>query len=415
MSRQSFIRYLVVILITTAIIAPLSILLSKKIDFNQADPFTNPFVDQAKQKELPLLQYSIPNLKKRAYYPSQIKIESLIDEFEEYNAYLFSYTTMNKKMTGQLNIPHTAYTKNKSAVIIMLRGYVPKEIYQSGVGTKNAAAVLAKNGYITLAPDFFGFGDSAEEPEDSWEGRFIKPINVIELVETVKQNPKIKIPEDLAATDTAKESVKTDSETEAEQEEDESEKTGPSIKLDPQKIGIWAHSNGGQIALTTLEVLSEEIPTTLWAPVTAPFPYSILFFSDEVEDEGKESRAWVALFEKDYDVFDFSLTQHLDKLTGPLQIHHGTSDDAALIAWSDEFVSKIKKENQRRKELSAESKMQNSDSKQKEKTDEDQEEIELPLNQIQVTYHRYPGANHNLQPAWDTAVKRDLDFFAENL
>ena len=56
------------------------------------------------------------------------------------------------------------------------------------------------------------------------------------------------------------------------------------------KIGIWGHSNGGQIALTVLEISQKEYPTVLWAPVSKPFPYSILYYTDEAEDRGKALR-----------------------------------------------------------------------------------------------------------------------------
>ena len=59
-----------------------------------------------------------------------------------------------------------------------IRGYVDKEEYKTGVGTKNAAAVFAKNGYITIAPDFFGVAGSDDELVDTWTARFEKPMLV---------------------------------------------------------------------------------------------------------------------------------------------------------------------------------------------------------------------------------------------
>ena len=285
------------------------------LNFTQIKPSPTP---------LPLLKYSIINLKNYPFQSSQIKIEQLLNEEKDFNTYLFSYLSQGKKITGQLNLPNSEI----KGIIIMIRGYVPPEIYQTGVGTKNAAAVLANNGYLTLAPDFLGFGGSDAESEDSWEARFVKPINVIELINSINSSRVITDSVDIEIPD----QVQND-------------------KLGSYPIGLWAHSNGGQVALTVLEVLSEPIPTTLWAPVTAPFPYSVMFYSDEMEDEGKATRKWVSLFEANYDVFDFSLTKHLNLLTGPLQIHQGTIDDAAPVAWNDEFTDKITAENTRREEL----------------------------------------------------------------
>ncbi len=357
----------------------------------------NPFVDSGKLISKPLLAYSIPNLQKREYQTSKIALEKILSEEENYTSFLFSYTTMEKKMTGQLNIPDaiTANPDQNKKAVIMLRGFVPDDIYTTGIGTKNAAAALAQAGYITIAPDFFGYGDSDPEPENTWAARFEKPITVIELLKSVEKNG---IPLNL-----------------------ESERTSNSLDLDVTKvssIGLWAHSNGGQIALTTLEILRMPIPTTLWAPVTAPFPYSVLYFSDELEDEGKEQRKWISLFEDDYDVFEFSLTKHLDSLTGPIQIQHGTADDAALIFWSQEFITKVTAENKRRtqviKELAAiaatESARTASASAQKNAAQAHTTEILPP---VEINLITYQNTNHNMVPNWDRAIQRDIQFFAK--
>ncbi len=347
--------------------------LAKNWPLVKEDSFFSPLVDQ--KKELPLLQYSIPNLARRTFQASPIKLEQIISEQPDYTTYLFSFTTYQQTMTGALNVPKhlTTQAPVNPPIIIMLRGYVPVETYQSGVGTKNAAAVLAKNGYITLAPDFFGFGASAPEPSDSWEARFIKPINVIELIKSVEEYG---VP--LSMTAEAK-------------------------AITSSRLGIWAHSNGGQIALTTLEILNRPIPATLWAPVTTPFPYSVMFFSDEVEDEGKEMRKYVSVFERDYDAFDFSLTKHLNLLTGPIQIQQGLADEAIPAVWSDEFVDKLKTENRRR---------------QTELKTVDEATPAATLQQLQpiaISYSTYPGADHNLKGSWDNAVQQDLKFFQQYL
>jgi alpha-beta hydrolase superfamily lysophospholipase len=329
----------------------------------------------------PLQRYSILNLQQYAFQPSFITLGELLDETAEFQSFSFTYQTMGKTMSGQLNLPRQIATTNPP-VVVMLRGYVPAEVYTTGTGTKNAAGALAKAGYITVAPDFFEYGTSDPDFTDTWEARFAKPIQVIELIKTIETSG-------IPTTASASASVIAAS----------------SSAVPSSTIGLWAHSNGGQIALTTLEILRRAIPTTLWAPVTAPFPYSVLYFSDELADEGKEQRAWVAIFEKTYDVFDFSLTQHLGQLTGPVQIHQGTNDDAVLKWWSDEFVDKITAENKRRQTENKALATQSA-------------EIQAqaaPLPPVEIEYHLYPGANHNLQPGWDTVVQRDIEFFKKHL
>ncbi len=335
--------------------------------------------ERTKDKELPLLKYKIDELDKFNLAESEIKIIKKISENDDFIGYQFSFMTQGSSMSGKLNLPKK-YQDQK--IILMIRGYVPPEIFQSGVGTQAAAEVFVKEGFITVAPDFLGFGESSPDYLDSWEGRFVKPVQMMELIrnlEKVNFSQTVCLFNAIDGGDSCNEQ-KTKS-----------------------KIGIWAHSNGGQIALTTLEGFKVSYPTTLWAPVTAPFPYSVLFFSDEVADEGKASRSWVNIFEKDYDVFDFSLTKHLDRLRGPLQIHHGTADEAALLSWSLEFADKLDVENERRnRQILAN----------KEATSGAQQEV---LEPIEYELLQYEGADHNLRPSWSSVVARDVVFFKQHL
>lgn len=327
-----------------------------------------------KEKPLPLLQYSFKNLSQKDFTVQKgLKVEKIISKELETQTHvlLFKYESQGKSISGALNfkIDQENKTNLNKPAIIMIRGYAPIENYYSGLGTKNAATVFANNDYVTLAPDFLGFGESDPEPIDTWEARFIKTINVIDLIKTIQAFPEI----DLSQLENFP--IKN-------------------ISIDTNKIGIWGHSNGGQIAISVLEVMNINFPTTLWAPVLAPFPYSVLYFSDEYEDEGKETRKYLSLFEKDHDVFDFSITKHLDQLHGPIQIQHGTNDDSTLVSWTEEFLIKVDLENKRRATDSS---------------------IENKKASIEIDFYKYSGANHNLQPNWNEAIQKDLSFFKKYL
>jgi alpha-beta hydrolase superfamily lysophospholipase len=270
--------------------------------------------DPAQDK--PLRKYSIQNLESYDYQLSEINLEKVLDKNDQFTSYVFSYRTLGKKMTGQINIPAASPDK-EFPVIVLIRGYVDAEEFRTGMGTSPVAAEFAKAGYVTVAPDFLGFGGS-DPAGPGWEERFEKPVNVVELIKSLRQHSSLEFKKSY-------------------------------FNINPKKMGLWAHSNGGQITLTTLEAMGEAIPTAVWAPVTAPFPYSVLFYSDEMEDGGKSMRSAIAGFESVYNVQEYSLTQHLNRLRGPIQLHQGTADDAVPKKWSDEFVKKIKEENERRK------------------------------------------------------------------
>lgn len=308
--------------------------------------------------ELPLVQYSFERLRETTFSPADISITRELATNPEFSTQLVTITTLDKTMTGQLNLP--AEITPNTPVIVMLRGYVAPNIYTTGLGTRNAAAAYARAGFITLAPDFFGYAGSDPEPEDSWQARFEKPVIVAEILEGVRSGGVPTLAE----------------------------------RHTTSQIGLWGHSNGGQIGLSVLEILQEPIPATFWAPVTAPFPYSILFFSIDHEDEGRGMRLWVHQLESLYNLQEFSITRYVDGLRGPLMIHHGSGDEAALNAWSSSFAQLVRTENAQRETWNSTASAA----------------LARP-EPIPFTYHVYPGADHNLQPGWNIVVERDIAFF----
>ncbi len=425
--RKMCFAFLPIVLIISIIISLFWLKEPSRISLVSPFPTDQSDSTSASDQPLPLEKYSIPNLKLYPYQPSQITVTEELQGADDFTTYIFQYQTMDKKMTGTINIPapDNLNTASPLPVILMVRGYATPAQFYPGFGTRNAASVFAQNGYITIAPDFFNFGGSDPETEDSWEARFVKPINVIELVKTIQENPRLVFNE--------KNDLSSNSEIHS---SNLSQLNQLNLSLDPDRIGIWGHSNGGQITITVLQITGQPIPATVWAPVTAPFPYSILFFSRTSPDEGKETRAWLAMFERDYDVFEFTITQHLDKLSGPLQIHHGSADPDALQVWSDEFVKNIEQENKRRQELlkaDQEIVKQIEDEAnvlENKATSNPASTLTLEtlnfdkiinqdqlLNPIEYSYYKYPEADHNLQPPenWNQAIQRDLEFFANYL
>jgi dipeptidyl aminopeptidase/acylaminoacyl peptidase len=154
---------------------------------------------------------------------------------------------------------------------------------------------------------------------------------------------------------------------------------------DGKNIGIWAHSNGGHIALTILEISKINYPTVLWAPVSKPFPYSILYYTNESEDKGKYIRKELAKFEETYDTDAFSLDNYFPDIAAHLQIHQGTADDAVPVEWSKNLYNILRKSYKDQK-----------------------------FN-YDLDLFVYPGADHNLQPVWESATARSLSFFKKHL
>lgn len=307
--------------------------------------------------EKQLEKYTIENLSKTEIKPGRFSIKRKLKEDSQFSSFVFEFEFSPdlsgelKTVTGQINIPKR---DKPFAIIIMLRGYVDQKLYKTGDGTRNASEFFAKNGFITIAPDFLGYAESDEEAKNIFEARFQTYTTTLSILKSIEQLPIN--PQLISGSPQI-----------------------TNLLTSELAIFIWGHSNGGQIALTTLEVTEGKYPTTLWAPVSAPFPYSILYYTKDSSDRGKLIRKELAKFEEFYNPDDFSLDLYLNKINAPIQIHQGSEDEAVPIDWTRNLVAKLKKMGK------------------------------------EVIYHQYEGADHNMRPVWNKVVERDLEFFNKHL
>lgn len=68
---------------------------------------------------------------------------------ESYITQLFGFDTAHGTVSGQI---HKPLGNGLFPVLLLFRGYVDKEIYVPGIGTRNVARFFATRGFITIAP-----------------------------------------------------------------------------------------------------------------------------------------------------------------------------------------------------------------------------------------------------------------------
>ena len=268
------------------------------------------------------------------------KEEGVIKE-NNFKSKAISFESNGKKISGMMNLPNIppssgsgGTSARQSPAIIMIRGFADAEGYFVGSGSWKAADELARNGFVTISLDFLGYGLSAGESKDILEARFEKPVGVLDLIESVK---KLKY-------------------------------------VDSEKIGIWAHSNGGQIAISVLEITGGNYPTVLWAPMTNPFPQSILETMDDSEG-GLIVKKRIEDFEKEYDSKLYSIDNFYSWIEAPILIHQGTKDLWCKVKWQENFKNELEKYNK---------------------------EVYLDIRD---------GDDHNLKESWDEVIKMDIEFY----
>ncbi|GDX62270.1 hypothetical protein LBMAG33_5800 [Candidatus Levyibacteriota bacterium] len=334
-------NYLIFTIITTLSIGLITYFIFTKNKITIISPIVK------EREEKPLDKYTFERLRKKEFKKEGITLGKIIKSTNRYISYIFYVTDGDKKISGLMNIP----TKEGiHSIIALFRGYVDKEGYQSGIGTQNIGEYFAQNGYITLALDFLGYGESDNPSKNSIEERFQTYTSALSLMSSISS-----INDSLITADVIK------------------------VMGNIENIGIWGHSNGGHIALSTLAITGKKYPTVLWAPVSKPFPYSILFFTDDYSDNGKSLRKAVADFEVDYNIENYSPTNYYEWINAPIQLHQGTNDNSIPTSWSDTLDRVLKKQG------------------------------------VEISYFTYTGDDHNFSNNWNVAAQRSLSFFNEKL
>ncbi len=293
-------------------------------------------------------KYDFDSLRKRGGVASLIELsgepEGVVVRRKETAAELgidskvFYFYSEGKKISGMVNIPELDESRKRGA-IIMIRGYADKQGYYVGSGSWRVADELAKMGFMTFSIDFLGFGESEGESLDMMEARFEKVPAVLDLIESVKAVGMV----------------------------------------DESKIGIWAHSNGGQIALSVLEITGGDYPTSLWAPMTNPFPKSVLETASGLSDGGKAVVSAIKEFERSHDSRRYAFENYYDWIKAPVVIHQGTGDEWCEVVWQEEVVLGLKRAGK------------------------------------EAVLYEYPGDDHNLSGSWEEVVERDGLFFKNYL
>lgn len=233
----------------------------------------------------------IEELRERNFNGSNITIEETLTQSEIYTSYLFSYPSDGLKIYGVMNIPQG---EGPFPVIVLNHGYYTPSEFKSGDGTKNIADVLVPEGYITLASDYRGHGNSDNDDGNRGGHRPEYAIDVLNLLASIKSIPQ----------------------------------------ADVNNIGMWGHSMGGEVSLRTIIASDNVKALVLWAPTSADAADNLGYY-------GGHNRGSVSI---NPNLKNVSPINYLTYIQTPISIHQGLEDVEVNPEWSRELNSALKNE-----------------------------------------------------------------------
>jgi len=180
------------------------------------------------EKQIEENPLSIISMRKKDYPVSELVIEQTLPAGTNYIQYIASYKSDGLKIYGLLTIPTGIKPKNGWPVIIFNHGYIPPDTYKTTERYVAYVAALAKNGYIVYKPDYRGHGNSEGQPE----GAYYSPSYAIDTLNALSSLKRFK-------------------------------------EADPERIGMWGHSMGGNIISRDIVVDTKDMKLHGLTPVVS--------------------------------------------------------------------------------------------------------------------------------------------------
>ena len=304
----------------------------------------------------PLHPMDVTYMRQQRYPGSEIAIAETLAPGANYDRYVVSYQSEGLTIYGLLTVPQGERPETGWPVIVFNHGYIPPDQYRTTERYGAYQDAFARNGYITMKPDYRGHGASDGDPSGGSRGAGYT-IDVLNAVASLQRYPD----------------------------------------ADPARVGMWGHSMGSGITLRAMVVVDAIKAGVIWAGTVATYeetfkarPRWVGGRSSPTPDpeatpdpDGTAEAELVREGLFAYGTFDenpafwaaIDPLSYLRDLSGPIQIHHATGDQSVPVAFSESFYTRLQEAGQT---------------------------AELYI---------YEGDNHNISAHFGTAARRSVEFF----
>jgi dipeptidyl aminopeptidase/acylaminoacyl peptidase len=298
-------------------------------------------------------EITIPYLRSLEIAESPITFEEELPATFYYRQHLVSYVSEGNKIYALLTIPAEDPPDTGYKAIVFNHGYIPPSSYRSTERYNAYVDYLARSGFVVFKIDYRGHGDSQGEPS----GSYFSPGYTIDSIAALKSLQTLEI-------------------------------------VDPQGIGMWGHSMAGNLTLRAMLIEPDIQAGVNWAGAVYSYDDFTQYGIDdntyrppateEGSDRRRRSREIFERYGRPDTQTDYwkavSLTENIEFLSSPLQIHHAQDDPVVSIEYSRGLAAAL---------------LQNGKA---------------------YEFYEYEGGGHNLaSPYFGQAMARTVAFFREHL
>lgn len=292
-------------------------------------------------KKTPSHPMAIESLRNGEYPGGQFAIEETLSDGSNFERHIASYQSEGLKIFGLLTVPKTEKPEGGYPAVLFMHGHIPPKQYSTLNSYPTYPLNLSRNGFVMFKPDLRGHGESEGDPSSAhYSHEYV--IDTLNALAYLKNHPDV----------------------------------------NPQRIGYWGHSNGGEIGLRTVLADPDVKAASFWAGVVGSYESMFETHVDIIpflRQENPLTEVHGLPSENPEFWNTIEPYEHLNDIRIPIEIQHGTKDRSVPVVLSQELKAALEAAGK------------------------------------DVEYTEYPGDNHDIAANAAGAWRKSIDFFKRHL